>query len=64
MIGTVGDVKFTDEGFYIEFLERIKGVEESETDEEDLEQEHDPRFTEPPLEELKISRSFLLKARS
>lgn len=72
MIGTVRDVKFTDEGFYIdlnqeqyeEFLERIKGVEESETDEEDLEQEHDPRFTEPPLEEIKISRSFLLKARS
>lgn len=48
MIGTVGDVKFTDQDFHIdlgqeqheEFLERIKGVEESETDEEDFEQEH------------------------
>ena len=51
MIGTVGDVQFTDEDFHIdldqdqyeEFLERISGVEESEIDEEDLEQEHDPR---------------------
>ena len=47
-IGTVGDVRFTDQDFQIdmgqeqheEFLERIKGVEESETDEEGFEQEH------------------------
>ena len=52
MIGTVGDVQFTDEDFHIdldqeqyeEFLELIRGVEESETDEEDLEQEHDRRI--------------------
>ena len=45
MIGTVGDVQFTDEDFHIdldqeqyeEFLERIMGVEESETDEGHLE---------------------------
>ena len=51
MIGTVGDVQFTDEDFHIdldqeqnvEFLERLRGVEVSETDEEDFEQEHDPR---------------------
>ena len=50
-IGIVGDVQFTDEDFHIdldqeqyeEFLERIRGVELSETDEEDFEQEHDPR---------------------
>lgn len=51
MIVIVGDVQFTDEDFHIdldqeqyeEFLERIRGVEVSETDEEDFEQEHDPR---------------------
>ena len=50
-IGIVGDVQFTDEDFHIdldqeqyeEFLERIRGVEVSERDEEDFEQEHDPR---------------------
>ena len=49
MIGTVGDMQFTDKDFHInldqeyeEFLERIRGVEESETEEEDLEQD-DPR---------------------
>lgn len=47
-IGAVGDVRFTDQDFQIdmgqeqhdEFVVRIKGVEESETDEEDFEQEH------------------------
>ena len=51
MIGTVGDVQFTDENFHIDldqeqyekFVERVKGVEVSETDEEDFEQKHDPR---------------------
>jgi len=51
MIATVGDVQFTDEDLHIdldqkqyeEFLERIRGVEVSETDEEDIEEEHDPR---------------------
>ena len=58
MIGTVADMQFTDKDFHIdldkeyeEFLERIRGVEESETDEEDLEQE--PMILEsdePPLD--------------
>ena len=51
MIGTIGDVQFTDEDFHIdldqeqceEFVERIRGVEVIETDEEDFEQEHDPQ---------------------
>ena len=51
MHGTVGDVQFTEEDFHIdldqdqyeEFLERVRGVEVCETDEENFEEEHDPR---------------------
>lgn len=51
MIGIVADVQFTGEYFHIhldqeqyeEFLECIRGVEASETDEEDFEQENVPR---------------------
>ena len=52
MISTgVGDIQFTDEDLHIDldqeqyekFLEHVRGVEVSETDEEDFEQEHDPR---------------------
>ena len=53
MIGTVEDVQFTDKDFHInldreqyeEFVECIRGVEVSETDEEDFEQEHDPQVS-------------------
>ena len=60
MIGIVGNVQFTDEDFHIdldqehceEFLERIKGVEVSETDEWILNRNMILESGEPPLEEL------------
>lgn len=70
LIGIVGDVQFTDEDLHIdldqdqceEFLERIRGVGASETDEEDFEQKHDPRVRRTSSGG-NFTRWFLLKAR-
>ena len=51
VIGTVGEVEFTDEDFHIdlnqelyeECLERTRGVQENDIDEEELQEEQDPR---------------------